>query len=405
MSARHSPTIVILICLLVSAIVTQIWSAFSWGRESYQMTEWLINYAGGFVRRGLPGELVWHLSKATGAQANHIVIIVGLTSYLALAGWLLRHATPTFPVSLILSCIILGFPAYQDSIIRKDCLGLLLLLGCLSIDQSRHSRPTAIMGMNLLACLAILSHEAFVFYAIPALMLFSHRERHLPDGFQIIRRSFALLPAAGCFLLTTWYHGTPEIAKAVNDSWLPLWRIITPGDPHVSVPAAAIQALGWTSEQGLSLSIYMLTSGWYQPLAWTMVFTISFVLVLLFTNRDADKPNQPDLESRIQVTAILLAQLAFIAPLFLLGVDYGRWLFLWVASSMIFRTCGLRAPVWLESLVAEAFRRARAPILLRKVPARDWYLLVFGVPVCWNLHNFLVAGPVPRHLDLFRSWF
>ena len=109
--------------------------------------------------------------------------------------------------------------------------------------------------------------------------------------------------------------------------------------------------------------------------------------------------------TRIRVTALLLQQLVFISPLFLLGVDYGRWLFLWLVSSMIFHTCGARASVWRESFVERIFDFAQISQIIAKLPARDWYLLFFGVPVCWNLHNFLTASPAGRHLDIIRSWF
>lgn len=402
---KHSPALWLLIILLIWAMGSQLVSAPSWGHDSYQITEWLINYAGGFVRRGLPGTLIGMVSNTTGIQANLLAIVASLVCYLLLAAWLLRRATSTFPAVLILSCVVMGIPAYQDSIVRKDCLQLLFFLGCLMVDGSRLPRPLAIAVLNLFAGVAILCHEAFVFYALAGFILFRIRDRESVTGMDFLRRSLALLPAGICFLLTVRHHGTPDQAVAINDSWMPLWRTIHPGNPAIGTPDAAIEALGWTSEQGLSLSLYMLTSGWYQPLAWAMVFTVSFALVVLFTDRDADRRGQPAMETRIRVTAILLAQLAFISPLFLLGVDYGRWLFLWVVSSMMLHSFGRGAPLWLESLVARAFAIARVPDLIVKVPARDWYLLFFGVPVCWNLHNFIFASPVVRHLEIIGSWF
>jgi hypothetical protein len=59
-----SPALVILVGLLLWAFASQLLAALSWGHDSYQLTEWLINYAGGFVRRGLPGWLPvseWYL--------------------------------------------------------------------------------------------------------------------------------------------------------------------------------------------------------------------------------------------------------------------------------------------------------------------------------------------------------
>jgi hypothetical protein len=100
---------------------------------------------------------------------------------------------------------------------------------------------------------------------------------------------------------------------------------------------------------------------------------------------------------------LLLAQLTFISPLFLLGVDYGRWLFLWVASTIILHTEQRRAPVWLESWVARLYQKTSLSRIFELVPAKNWYLLFFGVPVCWNLFNFLTASPVGRHLHFIWS--
>ena len=87
-----SPALLVLIALLIGSIVRQVAAAASWGHGSFEMTEWLINYSGGFVRRGLPGTLIGTLSEATGLRANLIVIITSLACYLTLAAWLLRRA-------------------------------------------------------------------------------------------------------------------------------------------------------------------------------------------------------------------------------------------------------------------------------------------------------------------------
>ena len=400
MSDRPSPSFVILCCLLVWTAGRQLVDAFSWGHESFQLTEWLINYSGGFVRRGLPGWLIGMVSQVTGIQANHLIIVLSAACFITLALWFLRHSARTYPSILILSCLVMGFPAYQDSIVRKDCLGLLLLLGCLKIDRSRLPRYAAIPAINLVAVAAILSHETFVFFALPALVLYRRRDEEPMDFRRLLRRGVALLPAAACFGLVTALHGTPGVAETVNDSWAPLWQLTDPGDPAVHESSAAIRALGWNSSEGLSLGITLLTSGFYQPVAWAAVFVMAFVLFLLFTGRHEGG----GMEVKIRVTALLALQLLFISPLFVLGVDYGRWLFLWLASTAMIDTERLAAPRWMEAAVARVFRKSRADYLFDRVPARDWYLLFFGVPVCWNIFNFMVASPISRHLHLVWSW-
>lgn len=397
-SRKFTPSLALMSCLLVCAIVSQLCSAFSWGHTSYQMTDWLTNYAGGFVRRGLPGTLFGKLSDMTGIQANHLAIWLSLICYLLLVAWFLKHSTRTFPAILILSCVVMGFPAYQDTMVRKDCLGLLLLLGCLKTQDARIPRAFSIGLLNFIGVVAILCHEAFIFYALPALVVFGST---VPLR-AMFRRSLELLPAVVVFLLTAKYHGTPEIATAVHESWLPLWHVIEPATREMS-PGASIRALGWSSGEGMYLSWYMLTSGIYQPAAWAVVFAISFLLVLLFSARDIDPALR--MQAKVRITALLAAQLAFISPLFLLGVDWGRWLFFWIASVIMLHTLERRAPAWLETAVAGVFRRTRVVTVLERVPAKDWILLLFGVPVIWSAQNFLFAGPLMRHLEIIRRWF
>ena len=147
------------------------------------------------MRRGLPGTLIGIISEFTGIQANYIAISAGLTTYLLLMAWLLRHATGTFPTVLILSCIVMGIPAYQNSIVRKDCLGLLFLIGCLMVEQKCRTRFLRFLGVNLLAVTAILCHETFVFYALGGFILFRSSGQQALETKDIFFRSLRLLPA------------------------------------------------------------------------------------------------------------------------------------------------------------------------------------------------------------------
>jgi hypothetical protein len=47
--------------LLVLAIAKHFIHSFGEGHDSWSISEWLVNYGGGFVRRGLPGELIYQL--------------------------------------------------------------------------------------------------------------------------------------------------------------------------------------------------------------------------------------------------------------------------------------------------------------------------------------------------------
>ena len=49
--------------------------------QKYVFTEWLINYQGGFIRRGLLGELIFNLSTALNLEIKYLILIVQLLFY------------------------------------------------------------------------------------------------------------------------------------------------------------------------------------------------------------------------------------------------------------------------------------------------------------------------------------
>lgn len=384
--------------LFLLACAVQIQSALAWGQGSWQLSEWLINYAGGFVRRGLPGSLLWGLSRLSGIQANHLAIVAGICCFVWLTGWLLARATREFPPVLVLSCLVMGIPAYQDSIVRKDCLGMLFLLAVCTVAKWNMPRWRILVGLNVVAIIAILTHEAFAFYGLGVMLIFT-RPGQSQGSFRLhALRMLELAPAILCFLSTLVFHGNPTVAACVNDSWIPLWQLTDPGNAATTQPAAAIEALGWTTGRGLSLGIDLLTSGFYQPAAWAMVYGTTFGLMVLFSGRGGGSAL---MEVKSRVVAILCVQLLGLSPLFLLGYDYGRWLFFWTTSTIILHALGFRAPEVAERLVARMFMLCRAGEWLPRVPVRDWYLLLFGVPVCWNIGAFTVASPLGRLLSYF----
>jgi hypothetical protein len=164
--------------LFLTAIVFQLYKSFKWGHDSWQMTEWLINYSGGFVRRGLSGELFYWLAKITEIQAIYFVIFFSLVVYLVLLFYFLIQAKGVFPVYLILSPVLLGSAAYQDFIIRKDALGILLLIFCLSVSERKWTEFTRLFFMNVIAVTAILLHESFLFFGLPVLVLVNANPRN-----------------------------------------------------------------------------------------------------------------------------------------------------------------------------------------------------------------------------------
>jgi len=95
---------------------------------------------------------------------------------------------------------------------------------------------------------------------------------------------------------------------------------------------------------------------------------------------------------------VVLFQFLSVAPLFILGVDFGRWIFLWIGSSAL-----LYGFISCTSIVdVNAFSTGRAAVLVSKLaPGVDLYgpfrfaLLALGIPYsCWSIQNFLTSTPI-----------
>ena len=48
----------------------------------YTYTEWLINYEGGFIKRGLTGQIAIQISKFFALELKYSILVIQITSYL-----------------------------------------------------------------------------------------------------------------------------------------------------------------------------------------------------------------------------------------------------------------------------------------------------------------------------------
>ena len=144
-------------CLSVT-ILAHIQGGYS--LASWQLSEWLINYAGGFVRRGLPGEGIALLSKLTNTSPYWWALAVSLGSLIALMGIVIRKAKSRFYIYIILSPVLLGGAVLGNSWFRKDFMGLLCLIACLKVlfDMTRYSDILRMILVNSVCIVMLLCH-------------------------------------------------------------------------------------------------------------------------------------------------------------------------------------------------------------------------------------------------------
>ena len=68
---------------------------FTWaipsGNVAFTPTTWLVNYAGGFVRRGLQGQVLLWLHNVFGVEPQFVVVVTSITLYVCLLAFFIRQ--------------------------------------------------------------------------------------------------------------------------------------------------------------------------------------------------------------------------------------------------------------------------------------------------------------------------
>jgi len=367
--------------------------------NSWTVGEWLISYAGGFVRRGLPGELIHFISTQYSLSPILIVWFFSLVSLVALILLILNFCKNLFEKSFLLSQLIILAPLSEDYFVRKDAFlvlsyGLSLLI-MKALYQKRGKKLITILAVNFISMIAIFSHESYGIWGLPSLLIiFSIFEK---KGKKNIFQSFLcatlfLLPAILSFFLCWFFKGDINQSLMIHQSWQSLAEII----PSVSGlyekdPSGAIAAIGWGTSQVFTSSLisqFNLFIFWH-PGMWLLTI---FISIRLFIGK------KKDLNQKLKRTIVCSQFVAFI-PLFLF-VDIGRWIFMWLTSSAIlfsflYQTFGSKKLSYFLSTLKGQQILAKTIPQFSSIRTYNYVLLFFGIPhCCWSLGRYLVSNPI-----------
>ncbi|MFN9870259.1 MAG: hypothetical protein ACK55E_02335 [Cyanobacteriota bacterium] len=367
--------------------------------NSWTVGEWLISYGGGFVRRGLPGSVIHGIASSWGLQPVWLIWLASLVSYLIFGGLLWRFCKGKIDAAILLSPMILLGPIIGNFLIRKDVLVVALYGLCLLVVQisqiKRRKAYSCILPVNLLSILAILCHESYGFWGLPSLVLvlsFWRRGSASLDFGSLRRAFFMLSPAVVAFVLCLALKGSSNHALMIHESWQSLARLLpSNGALSASDPVGAIDAIGWSTRQGLGLSYSTLKNFSFViwiPAAWML--TIFICIVLFIGNRDR--------QAQAIKRQVVLFQFLMISPLFVLGWDFGRWIFLWLASSALLYGFinsfpGESLELWQSSASGGMLERITPGLVLNG--NHKLALLLLGIPgCCWSVGGFVSSTPL-----------
>lgn len=325
---------------IVAALGLHVWTQVVKGSlmgdptGSLQYQEFLINFEGGPVRRGLLGQLMLWLTQLTGLSPIPFINLLAISAYVAFTLWMLRRTRRTgWSWWLALSPLMCG---YVNDVIRKDYLQLLLLVPILAMCARQRLTAMRCAAITALLILELLLHEAFIFWGapLPLLVMLTDR-RHRRAG--IVCTTLVVIT----FLLQCRFHGSLAVTERIVASWQQAWPAATSLSPHI------FGGIDWeilpTIDLHLHNNFYDPTLGWGLIGARIVAFIINGLLVTQFAG--AFGPGAGTDAGRgltVRVTRLYLMLAVCMLPLFtVLSCDFSR-LYLYLATTTVMGSMMLR---------------------------------------------------------------
>lgn len=330
-----------LIALLIEwpIIVSYFWMMGDFSEPRFNVwpiSDWLINYHAGFIRRGLVGEVLLRLfGDSSVIRPLYILVFCSFVIYVACFIWVYLKSKVRNSNLLLAGLLIQGgifhMGISSDFYTRKENLFLIffaiLCLLYLQIQEVKEDCKAFWIGvflgvLLLIAPFLVSIHEAYFFMSFPAtLLLLLILAKENPSN-QFLRPALFLfaLEIVSLFLMCSYYHGDIFSGQKIWDALPFADRLfLSPGAPYSSF--GALSSLGWGLDQQLTTLYGVFSSGGI--FIW-LFFLVGNALVLMYMASSIAAVNSSN-----QVTQYIrwiLISIVISLGMFVIGCDWGRWI-------------------------------------------------------------------------------
>ena len=301
-----------------------------------QMSEWLINYQGGFVRRGLVGEIILKISSVFPITTSiYAIVFWAFAAYVALFLVIYLKARiqdwSVLAVAILLQGGIFHMGSGGIFYIRKEGIFLvffsILCLIYLKIQASPLRRRSMWIGLLTFLLLTIsplmvLMHEAYLFMGFPAafLLLWIVQKENPDLGYLKKALIFLALEVVGLFVLCSMLHGDAMQSHEIWDA-LPFQDrlFLSPTAPYT--PLGPIDSVAWSLGQHLATIYGIFSTGGI--FVWILFIPANgLALMYVLSRLETAKTST----AYVQFTRLALIGLLSSSAMFFIASDWGRWL-------------------------------------------------------------------------------
>lgn len=341
------------------------WLAYN----SYGVSEFLINFRQGFVRRGLIGDILYFFTLWSGIRPTGPILYICVFSFIVVVFFFLyKFCRNKYLWWLVLSPFLCGM---FDTVIRKDYLCYIVIITEIYILRNGVRSTLQCWGVCLLCIIGLMFHEAFMFFGVPISALLILRSK-LP-----LSKYIPLACVFIVFILLCLCKGNPDVASGIVASW----NRILPDSPLLDMKANSIGALGWdtahTFNRHFTINFSYRSFGWLWVVWRAIFFILIYYLIVNFLYVFRGNSNFDSLD-RNNISVLYLFSVLCLLPMFtVLSCDCGRvYQYAWMATFVTFLLVPRNTISSLFGSKAISNAQSINQCLDRIVPPRRWLIIV-----------------------------
>lgn len=368
-----------LLFILTTAIIVFNFYYFVKEQSLNQYADWLINYQGGFVRRGLIGEFFYKIHIFTLIRLDVLIFLFVSLFYIFFYKNLLKIIKRLnfhfINLLIIFSPMSFFYPVMEEKASgRKDIL-FLFLFSIIALYLNKISFYKQKYLIILFSGILIFSHTGF-FFLLPAFLiifLFFNKNKKI---IVLIKEVLLILSSLFIFLIIIMSN---KIIDTVSINLI--CNSISDFVRDDCAETGYISTLSWTLQHNLAMKEELWVTKNYNVF-YFVAFIISY-LPLLFAFYNSRFLNYKKLSVLFFFSLFILMTL----PLYYLGVDYGRYLHLTYISLIIMYSIALQKKVLVFSFPKIQYFKKLKIKSISLLIIIFIYGFTFTIPHCCN-NNF-----------------
>lgn len=358
-------------------------------KSPVQYSDWLINYQGGFVRRGLPGEIFYQLNRFTSVPLDLVVFISVSLLYIFFAINFIKLAQKIkfnfINLLVFFSPLSFLYPLMEQKISgRKDIIFIFLIIFLVTYLEKLNFKNQKYL-IILFILISTFSHTGFFVYVPIFFLIFIILNYRIP--FKKIFIELMIISIFSMFFFFLILFNTSIDQNSINNICTSLKEYL----PDCG-KSDYIETLNWS----LKYEIELVTKIWnkenYIPFYSIAFLLANLPLMLVFFKSRLNKKYIFNLNP----VFIFIIISFFTFPIYFIGADYGRYMHLTYLSLLICYFKGISTKFIIVK--NQNYNNIRKSIMFLII---FLYGFTWSIPHCCNNNfKFIYQKPLSKFINI-----